>query len=103
MKDNNDQEKETDSNENILELNENDDNLKKLNEQNFGELTKEQFELMRKIREETISRTERYSELISEPNSQDIFIKMPNNNKNKKNNLIKKILMIMIQSKPIIQ
>ena len=89
MKDNNDQEKGTDSNENILELNENDDNLKKLNEQNFGELTQEQFELMRKIREETISRTERYSELISEPNSQDIFIKIPNN-KNKKSNSIKK-------------
>ena len=89
MKDNNDQEKGTDSNENILELNENDDNLKKLNEQNFGELTQEQIELMKKIREETISRTERYSELISEPSSQDIFIKV-SNNKNKKNNLIKK-------------
>lgn len=89
MKDNNDKEKETNSNENILELNENDDNLKKLNEQNFGELTQEQIEFMKKIREETISRTERYSELISEPNSQDIFIKIPNNNK-KKNNLIKK-------------
>ena len=90
MKNNNDKETETDSNENILELNENNDNLKKLNEQNFGELTQEQFELMKKIREETISRTERYSELISEPNSQDIFIKMPNNKKKKNNNLIKK-------------
>ena len=47
----------------------------------FGELTKEQFELMKKIRDETLSRTERYSELIKDPDSNEAIFKMVNNDK----------------------
>ena len=43
------------------------------NNNNFG-FTKEQFELMRKIRDETLSRTERYSDLISSNKSNDDLI-----------------------------
>ena len=56
-------------------------NESKNNNQKFGELTKEQFELMKKIREETLSRTERYSELIKDPDSNDIIFKIVDENK----------------------
>ena len=39
---------------------------------------------MKRIREETISRTERYSELINESNSNDFLFKIANDNKKKK-------------------
>ena len=55
-------------NENIVK-----NNLKKSGNQNYGELTREQFELMKKIRDETFSRTERYSELINNSNSNDML------------------------------
>jgi hypothetical protein len=42
----------------------------------YGELTKEQFELMKKIRDETLSRTERYSELIKDPDSNEAIFKI---------------------------
>ena len=54
------------------------------NEQSFGELTKEQFELMKKIRDETLSRTERYSELIKDPDSNEALFNISAVNKNKK-------------------
>ena len=44
------------------------------NGNNFNVLTKEQFELMKKIRDETISRTERYSEMVSGNKSNDGLI-----------------------------
>ena len=53
------------------------------NNNNFGVLTREQFELMKKIREEALSRTERYSELISGNKSNDEFIATDNNKKKK--------------------
>ena len=53
---------------------------------NFSELTKEEIEHIKKIREETMLRTERYSELINEPTSSDIFFR--DNSKIKKNKLI---------------
>lgn len=89
--DNKDNEKgiEVDSNENIIDINKNFTNIKKLNKQNYGELTKEQFELMKKIRDDTISRTERYSELINDQISNDIFLKFTDTNKKKKKNTIK--------------
>ena len=51
-------------------------NTKKRNQNNnnIGELTREQFELMKKIRDETISRTERYAEYNQTNNSNDEFI-----------------------------
>ena len=59
----------------IALANENKRNIKKRanNNENFGQLTREQFELMKKIREETITRTERYSELVSSNKSTDEF------------------------------
>lgn len=85
-KNENDNEKgiEVDSNENIIDINKKFANIKKLNKQKYGELTKEQFELMKKIRDDTISRTERYSELINDQISSDIFLKFTDNNKKKK-------------------
>lgn len=55
-----------------------------INEQNFGELTKEQFDLMKKIRDEAITRTEKYSELIKDPGSSDIIFKITDDNNKKK-------------------
>ena len=62
------------------------------NEQNFGELTKEQFDLMKKIREEAITRTEKYSELIKDPRSSDIIFRITDDNTNnkKKKNIVNK-------------
>ena len=53
------------------------------NSNNFNVLTKEQFELMKKIRDETISRTERYSEMVSGNKSNDGLI-IPEGPKKKK-------------------
>ena len=50
----------------------------------FGELTQEQFEFMKKIREETLSRTERYSELIKDPDSNEAIFKIVDNDKKMK-------------------
>ena len=73
--------------ENDVDIVENEDIVnsnKKSNNQNFV-LTKEQFELMKKIRDETLSRTERYSELISnDPNSNESLYKISGDNKKKK-------------------
>ena len=72
---------------NDKEIKQNNDNK----EQTFGELTKEQFELMKKIRDETISRTERYSELIKDPDSNDMIFSISDNKnikKRNKNNII---------------
>ena len=71
-------------NENSINANKKNNNIKKSGNQNYGELTREQFELMKRIREETISRTERYSELINESNSNDFLFKIANDNKKKK-------------------
>ena len=85
-------------NENDIEIiDENLDNSKEKNinnkktsfHQNFGELTREQFEIMKKIREETLSRTERYSELMNEEKSNDFLFKIENDNKKKKKLKIK--------------
>ena len=59
-----------------------------INDQNFGELTKEQFDLMKKIRDEAITRTEKYSELIKDPGSSDIIFKITEDNNKKKKNII---------------
>ena len=59
-------------------------NLKKSGNQNYGELTREQFEFMKKIRDETLSRTERYSELINNSNSNDMLFNIDDSNINKK-------------------
>ena len=72
--------KENEKNE--KEIQNNNDNKEKYS----GELTKEQFELMKKIRDEAISRTERYSELIKDPDSNEIIFKISDNNKIKKRN-----------------
>ena len=71
-------------NENTTNANKKNSNLKNSNNQNYGELTREQFEYMKKIREETISRSERYSELINESNSNDFLFKISDDNKKKK-------------------
>ena len=69
-KDENNKEKEI--NKNIISTNKR--NIKIFqNNNNFG-LTKEQFELMKKIRDETLSRTERYSDLIASNKSNDDLI-----------------------------
>ena len=91
MEEKNEKDIERDSNENIIDISNKNTNIKKLNKQNYGELTKEQFELMKKIREETLSRTERYSEMINDQISNDIFLKITNKNKKKKKNIIKHI------------
>lgn len=91
MEEKNEKEKEVDSNENILDINKKEINLNQLNKYNYGELTKEQIEFMKKIRDEAISRTERYSDLINDQNSNDIFLGIIDNNKKKKKNKIKKI------------
>ena len=66
-------------------------NINDINEQNFGEFTKEQFDLMKKIRDEAITRTEKYSELIKDPGSSDIIFKITDDyNNKKKKNIIKK-------------
>ena len=75
---------EVEINQNIMSNNKR--NIKKRitnNNNNFGALTREQFELMKKIREETLSRTERYSELIAGNKSNDEFIATENNKKKK--------------------
>jgi hypothetical protein len=54
-----------------------------LNNDNFGQLTREQFELMKKIRDEAISRTERYTELTQGNKSNDEFITTEDNKKKK--------------------
>ncbi len=83
-KEENDKEKEI--NKNIISTNKR--NVKIFqNNNNFG-FTKEQFELMRKIRDETLSRTERYSDLISSRKSNDELIDNIKK-KNKKLNLVK--------------
>ena len=64
-------------------------NNKKRNQNNnniLGELTREQFELMKKIRDEAISRTERYSEYNQGNKSNDEFI-VNEETKSKKINL----------------
>ena len=71
-------------NENSINANKKNNNIKRSGNQNYGELTREQFELMKRIREETISRTERYSELINESNSNDFLFKIADDNKKKK-------------------
>ena len=53
------------------------------NNENFGQLTREQFELMKKIRDEAISRTERYTELKQGNKSNDEFITTEDNKKKK--------------------
>jgi hypothetical protein len=53
------------------------------NNENFGQLTREQFELMKKIRDEAISRTERYTELTQGNKSNDEFITTEDNKKKK--------------------
>ena len=60
-------------------------NIKKRNpnNENFGQLTREQFELMKKIRDEAISRTERYTELTQGNKSNDEFITTEDNKKKK--------------------
>jgi hypothetical protein len=83
-KDENDKEKEM--NNNIISNNTR--NIKKIHYNNNFGLTKEQFELMKKIREEAITRTERYSDLISSNKSNDELIDT-HKNKKKKINLIK--------------
>jgi hypothetical protein len=86
MKNENDIENDTENNEeNLDNSSEKNINIKKSSfNQNFGELTKEQFELMKKIREETLSRTERYSELINDQNSKDFLFKIEDEKKKKK-------------------
>lgn len=81
MENENDTEIKIVTNENILNSNK---NTIKLNEQNLDEITKEQFEIMKKIRDETISRTERYSELIKDPDSNEIIFNISSKNKKKK-------------------
>ena len=54
-----------------------------LNNDNFGQLTREQFELMKKIRDEAISRTERYTEFTQGNKSNDEFIANEDNKKKK--------------------
>ena len=98
MEEKNEKNKEIDSNENILDTNKKEINLNQINKYNYGELTKEQFELMKKIRDETIHRTEKYSDLINEEKSNDIFLGMLDNNKKKKKNKIKKIDNVSIQT-----
>ena len=51
---------------------------------NNSELTQEQFEIMKKIRDETLSRTERYSELIKDPDSNEAIFKIVDNDKKMK-------------------
>ena len=80
MKEENETEIKIVSNENKQNSNKN--NF--FNEQSFGELTKEQFELMKKIRDETLSRTERYSELIKDPDSNEALFNISAANKKKK-------------------
>ena len=55
----------------------------------YGELTKEQFELMKKIRDETLSRTERYSELIKDPDSNEAIFKIIDIDEKKKKKIKK--------------
>ena len=75
---------EVEINQNIIS---NGKKIKKRNQvsngNNFNVLTKEQFELMKKIRDETISRTERYSEMVSGNKSNDGLI-IPEGPKKKK-------------------
>ena len=100
-KDENNKEKEI--NKNIISTNKR--NIKIFqNNNNFG-LTKEQFELMKKIRDETLSRTERYSDLIASNKSNDDLIDNIKKKK-KKLNLMKydinsKNEEIQINSKPL--
>ena len=68
------------TNENMLNSNK---NTIKFSEQNLGEITKEQFEIMKKIRDETLSRTERYSELIKDPDSNEVIFDISSRNKKK--------------------
>ena len=63
----------------------------------YGELTKEQFELMKKIRDETLSRTERYSELIKDPDSNEAIFKIIDIDEKKKKK-IKKVNSNLSQS-----
>ena len=81
----NEKEVEIKKNENNFNNNKIKNNLKKSNNENYGELTREQFELIKKIKQETISRTERYSEMVNNIKSEEILI-----NINKKNNKLKK-------------
>ena len=57
------------------------------NKINFGELTKEQFEIMQKIKEETISRTERYSELIKESERKENTLSILDDDSQKKSRI----------------
>ena len=50
---------EIEINQNIISNNKRNIKKRANNNENFGQLTREQFELMKKIREETITRTER--------------------------------------------
>lgn len=81
------------SKENINNSNKRNNNNKQLN---FGELTKEQFEIVKKIRDETLSRTERYSELIKDPDSNEAIFNIIDDNKKTKK--LKKIENKSIQS-----
>ena len=65
---------EIEINQNIISNNKRNIKKRANNNENFGQLTREQFELMKKIREETITRTERYSELVSSNKSNDELI-----------------------------
>ena len=85
-------------NENTANANKKNSNIKK-NNQNYGELTREQFEIMKRIRQETISRTERYSELINESNSNDFLYKIADDNKKKKK--IKQIKQIVTKTESV--
>ena len=65
---------EIEINQNIISNNKRNIKKRANNNENFGQLTREQFELMKKIREETITRTERYSEIVSSNKSNDDLI-----------------------------
>ena len=62
MKEKIDNDLEIEINQQIISNKKRNNKKRNQNTNNIGQLTKEQFELMKKIRDEAISRTERYTE-----------------------------------------
>ena len=74
MEKKNDNDIEVEINQQIVSKNKRNNKKRNPNNDNLGQLTREQFELMKKIRDEAISRTERYTEYKQGNKSNDEFI-----------------------------
>ena len=99
MKEKIDNDLEIEINQQIISNKKRNNKKRNQNNNNIGQLTKEQFELMKKIRDEAISRTERYTEYTEytqgNKSNDEFIINEENKKKNfqlEKNNPIKSVI-----------